>query len=155
MLQHYVVRRFLNRRRHLFETLPTETPCDRWNYQQTPGSLSGFMTESSEPAHAFNRTSASSAISDYASSSSYFWFSWSMCNAQTITFVVSRTTSHSVMPSFQHYVAARVVDAVKPWFHVKTRNSSGDEIANVNFLRRHHQPLLRTAPRKLPNSWNK
>ena len=26
------------------------------------------------------------------------------------------------------------------------RNSSGDEITNVNFLRRHLQPLLRSAP---------
>jgi len=31
----------------------------------------------------------------------------------------------------------------------RTRNSSGDEIANVNFLRRHLQPLLRSAPLKL------
>jgi len=29
----------------------------------------------------------------------------------------------------------------------KTRNSPGDEIANVNFLRRHLQPLIRSAPR--------
>jgi len=38
---------------------------------------------------------------------------------------------------------------------VKTRNSSGDEIANVNFLYDdivHLQPLLRNPPRKLPNS---
>jgi len=28
----------------------------------------------------------------------------------------------------------------------ETRNSSGDEIANVNFLRRHLQPLFRSAP---------
>jgi len=33
-----------------------------------------------------------------------------------------------------------------------TRNSPGDNIENVNFLRRHLQPLLRSAPRKLPNS---
>ena len=33
-----------------------------------------------------------------------------------------------------------------------TRNSSGDELANVNFLRRHLHPLLRSAPGKLPNS---
>jgi len=35
---------------------------------------------------------------------------------------------------------------------IETRNSSGDETANANFLRRHLQPLLRCAPRKLPNS---
>ena len=32
------------------------------------------------------------------------------------------------------------------------KNSSGDDVANVNFLRRHLQPLLRSAQRKLPNS---
>jgi len=32
------------------------------------------------------------------------------------------------------------------------KNSSGDEMANVNFLLRQLQPLLRSAPRKLPNS---
>ena len=30
----------------------------------------------------------------------------------------------------------------------KTRNSSRDEVANVNFLRRHIQPLLRSAPKE-------
>ena len=52
---------------------------------------------------------------------------------------------------FPAYLIAVLATIGYPWkvHHCVTRNSSGDEIANVNFLRRHLQPLLCSAPRKM------
>ena len=56
------------------------------------------------------------------------------------------------VPSIAIFVSVRLY-GLSVRSHISTRNSSGNEIANVNFfLRWPLQPLLRSAPRQLPKS---
>ena len=60
-------------------------------------------------------------------------------------YVVRILADNRVRPR-PHMPMTRCLFVLSRGSYVNTRNSSGDEIANLNFLRRHLQPLLRSAP---------